>query len=74
MRVVNLQRRRLFFLPVLAGAAALIAKPAAAVPAPAASSIASEVAVMGFHGGTARLPWDVGVITAVSRITGVTRP
>jgi hypothetical protein len=38
MRVVNLQRRRLFFLPVLAGAAALIAKPAAAVPAPAASS------------------------------------
>jgi len=33
MRLVNPQRRRLFFLPVLAGAAALVAKPAAALPA-----------------------------------------
>jgi len=38
MEFVNPQRRRLFFLPVLAGTAALVAKPAAAVPAPAASS------------------------------------
>jgi len=37
MGLVNPQRRRLFLLPVLAGAAALVAKPAAAVPAPAAS-------------------------------------
>jgi hypothetical protein len=35
---VNPQRRRLFFLPVLAGAATLVAKPAAAQPAPAAGS------------------------------------
>jgi hypothetical protein len=33
IHVVNPQRRRLFFLPVLAGAVALVAKPAAALPA-----------------------------------------
>ncbi|HYR37497.1 MAG TPA: hypothetical protein VEQ87_24625 [Burkholderiales bacterium] len=38
MRLVNPQRRRLFFLPVLAGAAALVAKPAAAHPIPGATS------------------------------------
>jgi hypothetical protein len=39
---VNPQRRRLFFLPVLAGAAALVAKPAAAQRAVATSHSASS--------------------------------
>jgi len=38
MRLVNSRRRRLLFLPVLAGAAALVAKPAAAQSGPVASS------------------------------------
>ena len=32
MRRVNAQRRKFFLLPVLAGAAAVVAKPAAALP------------------------------------------
>jgi len=39
---VNPQRRRLFFLPVLAGAATLVAKSAAAQSAPVASSANSS--------------------------------
>jgi hypothetical protein len=38
MRLVNPQRRRWFFLPVLAGAAALVAKPALAQPGTARST------------------------------------
>jgi hypothetical protein len=42
MGLVNPQRRRLFFLPVLAGAAGLIAKPVLAQPGTARSTRVSD--------------------------------